>query len=84
MVSKQAASRFTGTVIQQAKQVMGQIEKHSKIAIGLREGANLCKISLFTSTQNWEPSRLKDKTWVNELRTFINNQASKRLHFVAK
>lgn len=27
-----------GVVIQRAKQVMGQIEKHSKIAIGLREG----------------------------------------------
>jgi DNA mismatch repair protein MutS len=25
-------------VIQRAKQVMGQIEKHSKIAMGLREG----------------------------------------------
>ncbi|HAX79559.1 MAG TPA: DNA mismatch repair protein MutS, partial [Cyanobacteria bacterium UBA11372] len=27
-----------GVVIQRAKQVMGQIEKHSKIAVGLREG----------------------------------------------
>ncbi len=36
------AGRLAGlpaTVIQRAKQVMGQIEKHSKIAIGLREGA---------------------------------------------
>jgi len=30
-------------VIQRAKQVMGQIEKHSKIALGLREGAQLQK-----------------------------------------
>ncbi len=35
------AGRLAGlpaTVIQRAKQVMGQIEKHSKIALGLREG----------------------------------------------
>ncbi|MBV9388044.1 MAG: DNA mismatch repair protein MutS [Chroococcidiopsidaceae cyanobacterium CP_BM_ER_R8_30] len=35
------AGRLAGlpaTVIQRAKQVMGQIEKHSKIAMGLREG----------------------------------------------
>ena len=36
------AGRLAGlpaTVIQRAKQVMGQIEKHSKIAVGLRKGA---------------------------------------------
>ncbi len=37
------AGRLAGlpaVVIQRAKQVMGQIEKHSKIAVGLREGIN--------------------------------------------
>lgn len=37
------AGRLAGlpsSVIQRARQVMGQIEKHSKIAVGLRQGAN--------------------------------------------
>ncbi|NER84927.1 MAG: hypothetical protein F6K42_36535, partial [Leptolyngbya sp. SIO1D8] len=36
------AGRLAGlppTVIQRAREVMGQIEKHSKIAVGLRKGA---------------------------------------------
>ena len=40
------AGRLAGlpaSVIQRAKQVMGQIEKHSKIALGLREGAQIQK-----------------------------------------
>ena len=40
------AGRLAGLpapVIQRAKQVMGQIEKHSKIALGLREGAQIQK-----------------------------------------
>jgi len=37
MVSKQAATGLPAPVIQRAKQVMGQIEKHSKNRIGTKE-----------------------------------------------
>jgi DNA mismatch repair protein MutS len=33
-------------VIRRAKQVMGQIEKHSKIAMGLRQGIQKKKVSV--------------------------------------
>jgi DNA mismatch repair protein MutS len=43
------AGRLAGlpsSVIRRAKQVMGQIEKHSKIAMGLRQGIQKKKVSV--------------------------------------
>jgi len=52
MVSAGRLAGLPAPVIQRAKQVMGQIEKHSKIAIGpVKECKFDVQISLFTNTK---------------------------------